>query len=251
MNAANPTGRRVLLVEDDASIARFVGMALEDQGVDFSVCADVGGALAALQDRPVQLIITDLMLPGLSGYDLVDRLHAAPALLGAARVVIFSAGISADNKEWLEGRGVWRILRKPASVAQLQACVQDAFVGPLDAAQASPGAPQDKAASAGEDGDAVLAYFGGDVALFQAYRARCLVQFAHDLASGDGALQAADLASLQRLSHSLATVFRTLGWAGDGAMAKQLEALAAAGDAPASAIVWSQLRRRLLDPGTG
>jgi CheY-like chemotaxis protein len=244
-SASDAPVRRVLLVEDDASISRFIDMALEDQGVDLTVCGDVESALAALQERPVGLVITDLMLPGLSGYDLVDRLHSEPALLAGAKVVIFSAGVNLDKQARLEGRGIWRILRKPASVAQVQDCVLDAFVG-QDAAPPPADVPGQSADCSSADGDAVLAYFGGDAALFRAYRAKCLVQFEHDLAAGDAALRSGDLAALQRLSHSLATVFRTLGWEEDGKVAKQLEVFAAEGDAQASATAWARLRHRLL-----
>jgi len=244
-NASVVPVRRVLLVEDDASIARFIDMALEDEGVDLTVCGDVESALAVLHKGPVGLVITDLMLPGLSGYDLVERLHSEPALLAGARLVIFSAGVNLDKQARLEGRGIWRILRKPASVAQLQACVLEAFAG-HEAAPPPADVPAQPADPSSAESDAVLAYFGGDAGLFRAYRAKCLVQFEHDWAAGDAALRSGDLAALQRLSHSLATVFRTLGWAEDGRAAKQLEALAAAGDAGASAIAWAQLRSRLL-----
>ena len=247
-DASTAARRRVLLVEDDASIARFIDMALEDLGLELTLCADVEAALASLRHQPVRLIITDLMLPGLSGYDFLDRLHAEPALCGDAKVVIFSAGLGTESPARLEGRSVWRTLRKPASVAQLQACVQDALAdeGAALLPSAGAGAAQDEAApSECSDVDAIAAYFGGDAALFRAYRGKCLAQFPHDLAAGDSALHAADLGALQRLSHSLATVFRTLGWAGDSAVAKQLEAFAAAGDASASAVEWGRLRSRL------
>jgi CheY-like chemotaxis protein len=244
-NASVVPVRRVLLVEDDASIARFIGMALEDQGVELTVCGDVASALGVLQARPVGLVITDLMLPGLSGYDLVDRLHSEPGLLAGAKVVIFSAGVNLDMQARLEGRSIWRILRKPASVAQVQACVLDAFAG-HEVAPPPPADALPQPASSSTDSDAILAYFGGDSALFSAYRAKCLVQFEHDLAAGDAALRSGDWAALQRLSHSLATVFRTLGWAEDGKVAKELEVFAAEGDAQASAITWGELRPRLL-----
>lgn len=244
---AGASGRRVLLVEDDASIARFVEMALEDLGLELTVCVDVESALAALHEGPVQLIITDLMLPGLSGFDLVDRLHAEPVLLAGAKLVIFSAGIGAASQERLESLGIWRVLRKPASVAQLLACVDEAFADAADACAVEASGRQQEAAPEPSDSDAIAAYFGGDTALFQAYRAKCLVQFASDLAVGDAALRTADLPALQRLAHSLSTVFCTLGWTHDGRTAKALEGLAAAGDVQASAIAWSSLRVRLLE----
>lgn len=104
--------------------------------------------------------------------------------------------------------------------------------------------PPEPAFPSGVESDAILAYFGGDAGMFRAYRAKCLVQFADDLVAGDAALKSTDLAALQRLSPSLATVFRTLGWAEDGLVAKQLEAHAAVGDGRATA--WAQLRPRLL-----
>lgn len=248
MASAVAMNRRVLLVEDDASITRFIGMALEDLGVDLVPCADVECALAALQEQPARLIITDLMMPGLSGFDLLRRLQADPALHGAAKVAIFSAGINAAALAQLEPLPVWRILRKPASLSQLQGCVQDALAGPADRTSvAAPAVAQvpAPAGEAGDDADAIATYFAGNAALFQSYRAKCLVQFLHDLAAGDSALAVGDLPALQRLSHSLATVFRTLGWQADSAVAKGLEASAAQGDAQACALAWHQLRARL------
>jgi len=240
---------RVLLVEDDVSIARFIEMALEDQGLELTVCTDVESALAVLKDGPVQLIISDLMLPGLSGYDLLDRLHAEPALVAGAKVVIFSAGLGAGKPAELEGRGVWRVLSKPASVVQLLACVSDALAQRSDSpASQSAVAPPAPGLDSSEDA-AIAAYFDGNTALFLAYRAKCLAQFANDLAVGDAALRSGDLPALQRLSHSLSTVFCTLGWAQDGRTAKALESRAAEGDAQAAAMAWGKLRARLLNGG--
>lgn len=240
---------RVLLVEDDVSIARFIEMALEDQALELVVCADVDSALAVLKDGPVQLIISDLMLPGLSGYDLLDRLQAEPALVAGAKVVIFSAGLGAGKSAALQGRGVWRVLSKPASVVQLLACVGDALAQHPDALAIPSALAQPGPALDGSEVEAIAEFFGGDAALFQAYRAKCRAQFANDLAVGDAALQSADLPALQRLSHSLSTVFFTLGWALDGRNAKALERRSAEGDAQAAAIGWGQLRARLLDCG--
>ena len=67
----------------------------------------------------------------------------------------------------LEGRGIWRILRKPESVAQLQACVLEEFAG-QDAAPPSADVSAQPADPSSAKSDAVLAYFGGDAALFRA-----------------------------------------------------------------------------------
>ncbi len=54
---------RVLLVEDDASIARFVQLALEELPIELVTCTNVRDAMQALQAHDTRLIITDLMLP--------------------------------------------------------------------------------------------------------------------------------------------------------------------------------------------
>ena len=72
---------KVLLVEDDSSIARFVQMALEELPIELVTCANVPDAMQALHAGGVELIITDLMLPGESGIDLVQRLLQEPCLL--------------------------------------------------------------------------------------------------------------------------------------------------------------------------
>lgn len=242
-HAGDTPVRRVLVVEDDASIARFIGMALEDQQVDLVVCADAESALTSLDERPVRLIITDLMLPGVSGYELVERLQHHPERLGAAKIVVFSAGMNAGVENGLKGMGVWRILYKPASVAQLQSCVQDALAEERN--KPATAGPTCREAPAAEDGDFLNTYFGGNAALFREYKAMCAAQFSQDLKDGDIALHAGDLGALRRLAHSLRTVLRTLGAAEGASMAQWLETVAATGDATASATAWAPLRRLL------
>ena len=223
------TRPRVLLVEDDYSIARFVQMALEELPIELVTCANVPDAMKELQTGGVQLIITDLMLPGESGVDLVQRLISQPALGGKVRVAVFSAGLTPAVREQLQALNVWRMVSKPASVLELEACVRDA----IDLHQApatglttpeSPG--NDTLSSANDKGDeahAIATHFAGDTFLFKAYRASCVQQFPHDVKQGDAACAAQDWPALRRLAHSLATVLLTLGYPAESAHARQLE----------------------------
>ena len=85
---------KVLLVEDDSSIARFVQMALEELPIELVTCANVHDAMQALHAGGVELIITDLMLPGESGIDLVQRLLQEPVQGRRIPVAVFSAGLT-------------------------------------------------------------------------------------------------------------------------------------------------------------
>ena len=81
----------VLLVEDDTSITRFVAMALDQLPIELLTCTSVPAAVALLEQRDIQLVITDLMLPGESGISLVQRLSANPQLRGGTLVQVSSS----------------------------------------------------------------------------------------------------------------------------------------------------------------
>ena len=226
---------RVLLVDDDAAIRRFVAMVLEDLGIALLTAAGVEEAIVMLRaDGPVQLLLTDLMMPGTSGLDLLALLASEPALRGDARLVVMSAGLDAGTLARLGALDVWRALRKPASVAELKACVSEALLDGTPAPVASPLAVTRPAA--------VERYFGGDQGLFEAFQQASLAQFAEDLSSGDAAMAQFDAPALRRLAHSLKSVLAMLGEDSHAAAARQLEERAAASDWPAAGPLWQQVR---------
>jgi len=235
-----PARPRVLLVEDDASLQRFVALALEELNIELLLCSGVDAALALLAQQGVQLILTDLMMPGRSGFELIEELTARPALRGEARLVVFSAGLTPPVRQRLESQQVWRLLSKPCSVAELEACISDG-VGLGTYGVAEP--PVDP------DSSAIAQHFGGNAALYQAFRASCLQQFAADLTAGDLACAQTDSPALRRLAHSLKSVLLTLGHAEASARAGRLEDLAEhlsqARDWPAARLQWQGLREAM------
>lgn len=241
---AAPPRPRVLLVDDDAAIRRLVGMALEDLAIDLVCCSDGHAALAALREAPARLLITDLMMPGMSGWALLQHLADDPALRADAKLAVFSAGLNAQAKERLAGLPVWRLIDKPTSVVALADLVASAVAdkAPAPSAGAVPATPASGAAL-GTDGEAatVAAHFGGDVMLYRAFRASCLQQFPDDLREGDAAVAAGDAAKLRRVAHSLKSVLLLLGETDTSATARRLEHAAEAGDWPACQGPWQAL----------
>lgn len=69
----------ILLVEDEPSISGFVRRGLIFEGYDVKVVEDGHEALDSIRDRTPDLLILDLMLPGLDGIDVARRLRAAEA----------------------------------------------------------------------------------------------------------------------------------------------------------------------------
>lgn len=224
----------VLLVEDDASLQIFVGMALEELPLQLRCCASVSEALTLLHQQHYALIITDLMLPDASGRELLARLRSEPALRGEAPVVVFSAGLHETVRSELQALGAWRLLAKPCALDELEQCVREGLALAQGAAPAASATP-----------DPVHAHFGGNAALYQAFRSSCLQQFERDILAGDAAAQALDAPALRRLAHSLKSVLLTLGHAEASGLSKQLETCAEASDWAQAQPLWQQLRQAM------
>src|SRR5262245_3421850 len=66
---------RILVVEDDDCLRRVTQAQLEKCGYETAVSADVPEALAVLEKLPVDLVLTDLNLPGMSGLELLKKVR--------------------------------------------------------------------------------------------------------------------------------------------------------------------------------
>ncbi|HYX75746.1 MAG TPA: response regulator transcription factor [Gaiellaceae bacterium] len=79
---------RILVVEDEPAIADAVEYALQSEGFDVDTAHDGDGALDAARTREYDLLVLDLMLPGLSGIEVCRRLRdesAVPILMLTAK----------------------------------------------------------------------------------------------------------------------------------------------------------------------
>ena len=230
----------VLLIEDDLSLQRFVRAALEELPIKLIAVSSVDEGLAVLADTPVNLILTDLMMPGRSGFDLIDALAADPVLRGNAKLAVFSAGLDPQVRRRLTRPDVWRLLLKPCSLLELEDCVRSALpIGDDISTTPGPAVVVDPAFNA------IDVYFGGNAALYHAFRASCMTQFCADITAGDDAIATGTLPALRHLVHSLKSVLLTLGYPIDSEQAMWLEKICEAGDARRASASWSVLRARL------
>lgn len=107
----------VLLVDDDDGIRMSLRIALEDRGYTVMDAPDGETALARLRDETPDLVVLDLMLPGMDGFECcrqIRRLSDLPVLIVSAR------GDSHDVVAGLEA-GADDYLRKPFDVPELAA----------------------------------------------------------------------------------------------------------------------------------
>ena len=82
------SGRSVLVVDDEPMVREVVCRYLERDGLEVEVAADGPSALAALERRRPNLVVLDVMLPGLDGYSLLSTLRIqsdVPVIMLTAR----------------------------------------------------------------------------------------------------------------------------------------------------------------------
>lgn len=71
-----PMTHRVLVVDDDTALAEMIGIVLRGEGITPTFCADGAGALAAFREDKPDLVLLDLMLPGVDGIEVCRRIRA-------------------------------------------------------------------------------------------------------------------------------------------------------------------------------
>ena len=117
-------GIRVLLVDDDQDICEVLQFVLEDQGAVVTVAASAADALSAIERSMPHVLLSDLALPGETGYDLMRKIvgqrgSAAPP---AAALTAYARG--QDLREALAS-GFPMLLSKPIDTATLINAVRD------------------------------------------------------------------------------------------------------------------------------
>ena len=84
--------KTILVVEDEVAIAQVVRLLLEEEGYAVALAADGHDGWAQLAAQRPDLVISDLMMPGLTGSELYDRIQAEPALAGVPVLIMSAAG---------------------------------------------------------------------------------------------------------------------------------------------------------------
>ena len=115
---------RLLMIEDDARLAGMVGEYLRQSGYVLTHAGDGESGLAMLQDAPVDLVILDLMLPGIDGLEVCRRIRALPG--EDARVPVLMLTAKGDPMDRIIGLelGAADYLPKPFEPRELLARIR-------------------------------------------------------------------------------------------------------------------------------
>ena len=138
----------VLQVEDDAITAQAVELMLKSEGHDCETASLGEEAVRLAQEKDYDLILLDIMLPDIDGYDVLRRMRACNV---CAPVVILSALVAHDRDR--AGLGVSESLLKPFNKAELNASIFAATATPkpdgeVGAAEAAEDSAQERRSAA-------------------------------------------------------------------------------------------------------
>lgn len=103
---------KVLVVDDSATMRRYISLILRSAGHEVIEVEGAAECLAVLESMSVDVVVTDLNMPGMSGMELVARLASGGA--STARIVVCSAAVDdmeAEERGRLEEVAV--VLSKP------------------------------------------------------------------------------------------------------------------------------------------
>jgi len=111
---------RVLIVDDDAAIRKMLVEALSLEGYQTETARDGREALALLEDGSRRVVLLDLMMPIMDGWELCRHLAGDPALRQQLAIILMSAGEKLDQARDLQVEGY---LAKPFDVDHLLECL--------------------------------------------------------------------------------------------------------------------------------
>ena len=114
----------ILLVDDDESLRRVVEYQLGEAGFAVTTAASAEDALAALHRQPFRLVITDVLMSGMTGLDLLDRLRV---LQPDATVIVITAHGDVALAVQAMKLGAFDFLEKPFARERLIVAVQRAL----------------------------------------------------------------------------------------------------------------------------
>jgi DNA-binding response OmpR family regulator len=110
MNASKKTS--VLVADDDPRLLKLVQRNLELNGYRVLTAMDGTNALKMAEAEELDLLLLDIMMPGMDGWETLERLKAEPACAGVP-VIVFTAREQRDGRAKSRELGAVEYFRKP------------------------------------------------------------------------------------------------------------------------------------------
>ena len=115
---------RILIVDDEPNIVISLEYLMKREGWETAVAADGEAALAALERGRPELVILDVMLPRMNGFEVCRRIRADPRWRGLRILMLTAKGRDTEVEKGL-GLGADAYVTKPFSTKDLVARIRE------------------------------------------------------------------------------------------------------------------------------
>jgi len=115
--------RRILIVDDDPRLLHVVSMYLSIEGYDVDAELDGADGLRALERNRPDLVLLDIMMPGIDGLEVCRRIKSDPRTRSIP-VLMFTALSGDDDVESGRSAGADRFINKPFSLVGLATVIR-------------------------------------------------------------------------------------------------------------------------------
>lgn len=109
---------RVLIADDSKVVRRMVGLLLRRAGFEVIEAPDGRAALCAAEEREPDVVITDLNMPELGGFELIERLRSLSTFANRP-ILVLTTKNDADHRRQARLRGATGWIDKPFDEAEL------------------------------------------------------------------------------------------------------------------------------------
>ena len=112
-------GRRlILIVDDDERLREFIRVNLEMEGYAVREAGSAEEGLEVLEEEPPDLILLDVMMPKVDGWEMLRRVHERHGV-GSIPVIMFSGKVEEESLKTATARGAQGFIGKPFNPQQL------------------------------------------------------------------------------------------------------------------------------------
>ncbi|WP_027849756.1 response regulator transcription factor [Marinospirillum minutulum] len=114
---------KVLVVDDEPNIVLSLEFLMQQAGFDVTTALDGESALALVNENPPDLVLLDISLPGISGFEVLEQLRNQPSFKRLPIVMLTAHGREVEREKGL-ALGADDYITKPFSTRQLVEKVQ-------------------------------------------------------------------------------------------------------------------------------
>lgn len=116
----------ILIIEDDINIAKFIKFSLEKKGYEVNHIDNGIDGIEALKERQPDLVILDMMMPGIDGREVVERVKEEE-IIDPNRIIILSGKEVTDELKAMFDLGINNYLKKPFNINNLIVRIENAL----------------------------------------------------------------------------------------------------------------------------